>query len=108
MKVAFSKAEIESQIAARFGSKFSHYEKTPAEVMSTGMSTMDVVIGGGFPRGAITEIFGPASSGRTSFLLSTLAHATNCGEVCALVDTSDLFDPVSAVRADVALDQLLW
>ncbi len=60
------------------------------------------------PRGCLTEIFGPASSGRTSLLLSILAAATERDEVCALVDAEDAFDPASAAAAGVRLDRLLW
>jgi hypothetical protein len=62
----------------------------------------------GFPRGAITEICGPRSSGKTSFLVSTLAAATTNGEVCAMVDTSNAFDPHSAHASGVVLQNLLW
>ena len=93
MRAAISKAEIESEIAARFGDAFKQHEKRAAETLSTGISEIDAFIEGGLPRGAITEIFGAASSGRTSFLLSVLAHATTHEEVCALVDTHNVFDP---------------
>jgi hypothetical protein len=63
---------------------------------------------GGLPRGALTEIFGPASSGRTSLLVAALAEATRRQEVCALVDVSNAFNPESAVSAGVDLKQLLW
>jgi len=108
MRTAISKAEIESEIASRFADAFKLHEKPPvAPVMSTGIPEVDRLTGG-LPRGAITEIFGLPSSGRTSFLLSTLAYATIHEEVCALVDTNDAFDPVSAAAAGVNLDQLLW
>ncbi|HXL82225.1 MAG TPA: hypothetical protein VN951_15230 [Pyrinomonadaceae bacterium] len=108
MRAAISKAEIESTIAARFGDAFKHHETKIAEVIATGVSQIDSLAGGGLPRGAITEIFGPASSGRTSFLLLTLAAATNHDEVCALVDMNNTLDPKSAGRANVKLDRLLW
>jgi recombination protein RecA len=60
------------------------------------------------PRGAITEICGPASSGRTSLMLRALAQATAREEVCALIDTHDCFDPASAREAGLDLDRLLW
>src|ERR1700722_2741464 len=60
------------------------------------------------PRGGLTEIFGPASSGRTSLLISILAAATARQELCALVDAEDAFDPASAEAAGVRLDRLLW
>ena len=75
--------------------------------MATGIATVDSVIAG-LPRGAITEIFGAPSSGRTSFMLSLLAHAAAHKEVCALIDTSDVFDPNSASELQLDLDQLLW
>lgn len=108
MKAAISKAEIESKIAARFGSAFQPQEKRPAEVISSGIPQIDSFTLGGLPRGAITEIFGPASSGRTSFMLSALAEATNQEEVCAVVDTNNVFDPKSAVRAEINYERLLW
>jgi recombination protein RecA len=107
MALALSKAAIESQLTPRFGDVFKLNERNLAEVISTGVSEVDSLTGG-LPRGAITEIFGPASSGRTSLMLATLAHATNHDEVCALVDTSNAFDPSSATRAQMDLDQLLW
>jgi hypothetical protein len=63
---------------------------------------------GGLPRGAITEIFGSASSGRTSMMVSILAEATAEEEVCALIDGNDAFDPKSAAAAGVELNRLLW
>ena len=108
MRAAISKAEIESTIAARFGDAFKHHEAKSPEVIATGISQIDSLAEGGLPRGAITEIFGPASSGRTSFLLLTLAAATNHEEVCALVDMNNTLDPESAGRANVNLDRLLW
>ena len=108
MRAAISKAEIESTIAARFGDAFKHHEPKSPEVIATGVSQVDLLAAGGLPRGAITEIFGPASSGRTSFMLATLAAATNHEEVCALVDTNNTLDPEAAMRARVNFERLLW
>lgn len=107
MRASLSKAEIESEIVNRFGTAFKLLEKPPAVFLSTGIMEVDCITGG-FPRGAITEIFGPASSGRTSFVLSALVHATRHEEVCALIDTHDTFDPTTAYKAGVNLDQLFW
>jgi hypothetical protein len=63
---------------------------------------------GGLPRGCLTEICGPTSSGRTSVLLAALAMATRRQEVCVLVDASDAFDPGSADAAGVDFERLLW
>ena len=78
----------------------------PATV-PTDIAELDALTSG-IPRGALTEIFGPASSGRTSVLLALLAEVTRRQEVCALVDVSDSFHPHSAAAAGVDLDRLLW
>ena len=107
MKSAIAKKEIESALAYRFGAVFHQREKQPAEIVPTGVGEIDARLNG-FPRGAITEIHGTASSGRTSLLLSALAVATTQEETCALVDTSDTFDLSSATSARVDCDRLLW
>jgi recombination protein RecA len=107
MKAALSKAEFESNIASRFGDAFKIREKTVVETLSTGIAEIDALTGG-VPRGAISEIFGPASSGRTSLMLSLLAYATTHEETCALVDTNDVFAPPSASATGVDFDRLLW
>lgn len=63
---------------------------------------------GDIPRGALTEIAGPASSGRTAFLYALLAIASANQEFCALIDAEDTFDPASAAAAGVPLSQVLW
>lgn len=77
------------------------------EFVRTGVPELDAVTSG-LPRGGLTEIFGPASSGRTSLLVSILAAATARNEVCALVDAEDSFDPLSAAASGVRLERLLW
>lgn len=79
----------------------------PRECLYTGLAALDAVTGG-FPRGAISEILGPESSGRTTLVHALLAAATARGEICAYVDTDDSFDPVSAAASGVALSQLVW
>jgi len=77
------------------------------EMVSSGIPQLDSLTGG-FARGCLTEICGTASSGRTSVLLFALARATQRGEVCALVDPSDTFDPASAAAAGMEMSRLLW
>jgi recombination protein RecA len=107
MRVAVSKAEIESEIAGRFGDAFKLQEKVAAFTISSGIPELDALIGG-VPRGAISEIFGPASSGRTSLMTAMLAYATTHEEICALVDTNDVFAPTAAVASDIDFERLLW
>jgi recombination protein RecA len=107
MSAAISKIDIESRIAARFGDAFKIHEKPPVEALSTGVSEVDLLTGG-LPRGALSEVFGPTSSGRTSLVLSMLAYATTHAEICALVDVSDVFSPNVAVSGGIDPDRLLW
>jgi hypothetical protein len=76
-------------------------------MVSSGVPAIDALTGG-LPRGCLTEICGPASSGRTSVLLATVAAATRRGEFCAVIDASDALDPYAAASAGVELDRLLW
>lgn len=77
-------------------------------VASTGVPAIDEPLGGGLRRGHLSEIVGPRSSGRTTVLCRALAAATSRGEVVAVVDPCDRFDPVSAADAGVDLTRLLW
>jgi hypothetical protein len=77
------------------------------EVCPTGVAEVDALTGG-LPLGCLTEICGPASSGRTSLMLAAMASASGRGNFCALVDASDAFDPASAAAAGVRLERLLW
>jgi len=61
-----------------------------------------------FTRGSVAEVAGGPSSGKTSLLLSLLAKLTAAGEICAVVDSCNSFDPCSAVLAGVELENLLW
>ncbi|MGP0018339.1 MAG: hypothetical protein ACLPHP_07210 [Candidatus Sulfotelmatobacter sp.] len=86
----------------------SQLEIRPApEMVSSGVPAIDALTGG-LPRGCLTELCGPASSGRTTMLLAALAAATRRGEFCAVVDASDALDPQSAAAAGVDLERLLW
>src|ERR1700680_3360511 len=86
----------------------SRLEARPTpQMVSSGVREIDTLTGG-LPRGCLTEVCGPASSGRTSVLLAALAAATQRQEVCALVDVSDAFNPHSAAAAGVNFERLLW
>jgi len=97
----------EIDLAGRFGDAFKIQQKPVVETLSTGVSEVDALTGG-LPRGAISEIFGPASSGRTSMMFSLLAYATTHDEVCAVVDVNDTFAPTAAAAAGINFDRLLW
>lgn len=77
-------------------------------VARTGVPAIDAQLGGGFPRGHLSELVGPASSGRTTLAAATLAAATRRGELAAVVDALDMFDVAGAETAGIDLDRLLW
>src|SRR5690349_7406016 len=93
-------------LRAQLQSVLVDVEKHAYAVLPTGVAALDDRIGG-LPRGGITEISGPVSSGKTSIALSILAAATKENEACALIDGRDAFDPVSGVMAGVDLERLL-
>jgi hypothetical protein len=69
---------------------------------------LQALLSRGLARGILAEIHGERSSGRTAACLHALAQSTRCGEICALVDLHDSFDPDSATHAGVQLDRLVW
>jgi recombination protein RecA len=105
--LATLRSKIEADLRGRVASPFAYRDRNAFELVSTGIPEMDALVGG-LPRGAMTEICGAVCSGRTSLLLSALASRTADGEVCALVDARDSFDPLTGNAAGIALDKLLW
>lgn len=104
---AVLRAGIESALGSRFAANLTWRERPAAERVPAGIAEVDALTGG-LPRGSITEIHGPASSGRTSLLAAILAAATVREEICALVDAGDAFDPSSAEASGLDLSNLLW
>lgn len=76
--------------------------------LTTGVPALDALLGGGLPRGQVSEVHGPPSSGRTGFVLSLVARSMRRGELTAWVDPADRLDPASAAAAGVDLARLLW
>lgn len=104
---ALLRTQVESALTGRVAAPFEYRDRRASETASTGIDEIDLLTGG-LPRGALTEIFGPACSGRTSLLVSALGTRTAHAENCALIDASDAFDPCRAEVAGVDLKQLLW
>ena len=100
--------QIEKAFESRFPAALSPAPRTIREVASTGIEEADKLLDGGLPVGAISEIIGLASSGRTSLACAFLAQRTAEDRVCAWVDATDAFDPESAAANGVSLRQLLW
>lgn len=78
------------------------------EAMPLDLTVLDARLAGGLPRGQLSEVVGPASSGRTSLVWAWLGAATRRGEYVALVDTFDRFDPASGAACGLDLSRLLW
>lgn len=100
--------QIEQDLEARIPAALTPAPRTIRELASTGISAADDLLEGGLPVGAITEIIGPASSGRTTFALSFVAQRTAEARICAWIDAQDALDPESAAANGVNLRQLLW
>jgi hypothetical protein len=99
---------IERSLERRFPAALTPAPRTLREVAATGVAEVDAQLEGGLPVGAISELTGPQSSGRTSLALAFLARRTAEGRACAWVDANDAFDPESAAASGVVLPRLLW
>lgn len=100
--------QIEHALERRFPAALTPVPRTMRETASTRIPEVDCLLDGGLPVGAISEITGPVSSGRTSLAHAFLAARTQEECVCAWVDAHDAFDSESAAASGVALRQLLW
>jgi len=77
-------------------------------VIPTGAITLDVALGvGGLPRGRVTEIYGPESSGKTTLALHVVAEAQHLGGIAAFIDAEHALDPIYARKLGVNIDELL-
>src|SRR5437870_13105966 len=77
-------------------------------VIPTGALSLDVALGvGGLPRGRVTEIYGPESSGKTTLALHVIAEAQRLGGIAAFIDAEHALDPIYAKRLGVNTDELL-
>ena len=107
-------AVLESALRARkldrtLTTALAPLERTDASALApTDVAALDRCLRGGLPRGQLSEIAGPCSSGRTTLLLALAAAASRRGEIAAIVDTFDRLDVASVVAADADLDRLLW
>jgi recombination protein RecA len=80
----------------------------PSSLVPMDVAPLDACLRGGLPRGQLSELAGPRSSGRMTLLLQMMAAATARGEIVSLVDTLDRLDVASAAAAGVDLSRLLW
>lgn len=100
-----------SQIKRRFGDgaimKMGEAPGIEVEAIPTGSLALDVALGiGGIPRGRVTEIYGPESSGKTTLAQHIIAEAQKIGGVAAFVDVEHALDPTYAAKCGVNVDEL--
>jgi len=101
-----------SSISKQFGEgsimRLGSNTKMKVETLSTGSLAIDLALGvGGLPKGRIIEIYGPESSGKTTFCLSVIAEAQKKGGLAAFIDVEHALDPKYARVVGVNLDDLL-
>jgi len=109
--MALARAHLESLLREKKLDVTLSHLRPPAEdrpALPIGRADMDEALGGGLPRGELSEVAGPRSSGRTTLMCAALAAATTRGELASLVDALDRFDVASAAAAGVELPNLLW
>ena len=102
------RVQIEAMLAQRVPAALTLKITQTPELFATGMAEVDEMLGGGIPRGSITEVSGTDSTGKTSFALSAIASITQLGNACAWVDVSDALSPETAAASGVELRRLLW
>jgi len=101
-------AQIDKQFGAGAIMKMGERTGMEIEAIPTGALSLDLALGvGGLPRGRITEIFGPESSGKSTLAMHVVAEAQRNGGVCAYIDAEHAMDPVYAAAIGVDVDQLL-
>ena len=104
----FAISYIEKQFGKGSVMRMGEKSNTQIEVISTGSLAIDFAVGvGGLPKGRVTEIYGPESSGKTTFTLSVIAQSQKAGGVCAFIDAEHALDPIYAKKLGVNIDNLL-
>lgn len=99
---------IEKQFGKGSVMKLGDHPVSQIQAISTGALNLDIALGiGGLPRGRITEIFGPESSGKTTIALHTIAEAQRQGGMAAFIDAEHALDPIYARNLGVDIDNLI-
>lgn len=101
-------SDIEKQFGKGSIMKLGDNKHLKVDVCSSGCLSLDIALGvGGYPRGRIIEIYGPESSGKTTFALQAIAEHQKAGGRAAFIDAEHALDPVYAERLGVDIDELL-
>lgn len=101
-------ADIEKQFGKGSVMKLGDESHNEMDVVSSGSLTLDIALGvGGYPKGRIVEIYGPESSGKTTFALQAIAEVQKAGGKAAFIDAEHALDPVYAKNLGVDINELL-
>lgn len=101
-------ADIEKQFGKGSVMKLGDNEHTEIDTISSGSLSLDIALGiGGYPKGRIIEIYGPESSGKTTFALHAIAEAQKLGGRVAFIDAEHALDPTYAAKIGVNINELL-
>jgi recombination protein RecA len=101
-------ADIEKQFGKGSVMKLGDHEHREIDVIPSGSLSLDIALGiGGYPKGRIIEIYGPESSGKTTFALHAIAEAQRKGGRAAFIDAEHALDPTYAKKIGVDIDNLL-
>ena len=101
-------SEIEKQFGKGAVMKLGENERREIDVIPSGSLSLDIALGiGGYPKGRIIEIFGPESSGKTTFALHAIAEAQKLGGRAAFIDAEHSLDPQYAAKLGVNINELL-
>lgn len=99
------------QITKQFGDgsirRLGDKERVNVELISSGSLSVDLALGGGYPKGRIIEVYGPESSGKTTLTLHAIAEVQRAGGTAAFIDAEHALDPAYARRLGVDTDNLL-
>ena len=100
-----------AQISKQFGDgsimKLGENHKVDVELLPSGCLSLDIALGGGYPKGRIIEIYGPESSGKTTLTLHAIAEIQKQGETAAFIDAEHALDPAYARKLGVDTENLL-
>ena len=100
-------ADIEKQFGKGAIMKLGEHERREIATSSSGSISVDIALGGGYPKGRIIEIFGPESSGKTTFALHAIAEVQKEGGRAAFIDAEHSLDPIYASNLGVNINELL-
>ncbi|MBQ1812723.1 MAG: recombinase RecA [Bacilli bacterium] len=101
-------ADIEKQFGKGAIMRLGSHDSIEIDVSSTGSLALDIALGvGGYPKGRIIEIYGPESSGKTTFALHAIAEVQKNGGRAAFIDAEHALDPIYAKKLGVNIDNLL-